>query len=106
MGIQWDKVLITGDPLIFGSQIAIVLTMLGILVGVTYFKKWKWLWNEWFTTVDHKRIGIMYILMGILMFARGGIDGLINESSNIHTRIINFLIHSTITKYSLPMVLL
>jgi cytochrome aa3-600 menaquinol oxidase subunit I len=80
MGIQWDKVLITGDPLIFGSQIAIVLTMLGILVGVSYFKKWKWLWNEWFTTVDHKRIGIMYILMGILMFARGGIDGLLMKA--------------------------
>jgi cytochrome aa3-600 menaquinol oxidase subunit I len=79
-GIQWDKVLITGDPLIFGSQIAIVLTMLGILVGLTYFKKWKWLWNEWFTSVDHKRIGIMYILVGIIMFARGGIDGILMKA--------------------------
>ena len=79
-GIQWDKVLITGDPLIFGSQIAIALTMLGILVGVTYFKKWKWLWNEWFTSVDHKRIGIMYILVGIIMFARGGIDGILMKA--------------------------
>jgi cytochrome aa3-600 menaquinol oxidase subunit 1 len=79
-GIQWSKVLITGDPLIFGSQIAIVLTSLGIIVGVTYFKKWKWLWNEWFTTVDHKRIGIMYILVGIIMFARGGVDGLLMKA--------------------------
>jgi cytochrome aa3-600 menaquinol oxidase subunit 1 len=79
-GIQWDKVLITGDPLIFGSQIAIVLTLLGIIVGVTYFKKWKWLWNEWFTSVDHKRIGIMYILVGIIMFARGGIDGILMKA--------------------------
>lgn len=77
MGIHWDKILITGDPLIFGSQIAIVLVSLGIVVGVTYFKKWKYLWNEWFTTVDHKRIGIMYILVGIIMFARGGVDGLL-----------------------------
>jgi cytochrome aa3-600 menaquinol oxidase subunit 1 len=80
MGIQWDKVLIKGDPLILGSQIAIVLTMLGILIGVSYFKKWKWLWTEWFTTVDHKRIGIMYILVGVLMFFSGGIDGLLMKA--------------------------
>lgn len=36
--IKWDKILITGDPLILGSQIAIVLTMVGIVVGLTYFK--------------------------------------------------------------------
>ena len=56
LGIHWDQVPIKGDPLIFGSQIAILLTSLGILVGVTYFKKWKWLWNEWFTSVDHKNV--------------------------------------------------
>ncbi|SFA85682.1 MULTISPECIES: cytochrome aa3 quinol oxidase subunit I [unclassified Bacillus (in: firmicutes)] len=80
MGIKWDGFFITGDPLILGSQIAIVLTMLGIVAGVTFMKKWKWLWTEWLTTVDHKRIGIMYIIAAVLMFFRGGIDGLLMKA--------------------------
>jgi cytochrome aa3-600 menaquinol oxidase subunit I len=80
MGIKWDRFFITGDPLILGSQIAILLTMVGIVVLISYLKKWTWLWKEWFTTVDHKRIGIMYILVGVLMFFRGGIDGLLMKA--------------------------
>ncbi|MDX8362007.1 cytochrome aa3 quinol oxidase subunit I [Cytobacillus sp. IB215316] len=76
MGIKWDEFFITGDPLILGSQIAILLTTVGIIGVVTYLKKWRWLWTEWLTTVDHKKIGIMYILSAVLMFFRGGIDGL------------------------------
>ncbi|MGI8385006.1 cytochrome aa3 quinol oxidase subunit I [Robertmurraya sp. P23] len=80
MGIKWDEILITGDPIILGSQIAILLTSLGIIGGLTYLKKWKWLWREWITTVDHKRIGIMYIVAAVLMFFRGGMDGLMMKA--------------------------
>lgn len=77
MGIKWNEFFITGDPLILGSQIAIVLTSLGIIAGITYLKRWTWLWREWLTTVDHKRIGILYILSAVLMFFRGGMDGIL-----------------------------
>ncbi|HYK72083.1 MAG TPA: cbb3-type cytochrome c oxidase subunit I, partial [Pseudoneobacillus sp.] len=77
VGIKWNEFFISGDPLILGSQIAILLTMFGIVAGLTYFKKWNWLWTEWLTTVDHKKIGIMYILAAVLMFFRGGMDGLL-----------------------------
>lgn len=80
MGIKWDQILMGGDPLIIGSQIAILLTMVGIVAALTYFKKWKWLWTEWLTTVDHKKIGIMYIISGVLMFFRGGMDGLMMKA--------------------------
>nr|WP_205603885.1 cytochrome aa3 quinol oxidase subunit I [Bacillus mesophilus] len=80
VGIRWDEMLITGDPLILGAQISIALTMIGIIFGVTYLKKWKYLWREWLTTVDHKRIGIMYIIAAVLMFFRGGIDGLLMKA--------------------------
>ncbi|HLO11414.1 MAG TPA: cytochrome aa3 quinol oxidase subunit I [Pseudoneobacillus sp.] len=80
MGIKWNEFFITGDPLILGSQIAIVLTVVGIVACLSYFKKWKWLWTEWLTTVDHKRIGIMYILAGVIMFFRGGMDGLLMKA--------------------------
>ncbi|WAA12490.1 cytochrome aa3 quinol oxidase subunit I [Fervidibacillus halotolerans] len=80
MDIKWDKILVGGDPLLVASQIAIVLTTVGIIAALTYFKKWKWLWDEWLTTVDHKKIGIMYILSGVLMFFRGGVDGLMMKA--------------------------
>ena len=50
--------------------------MLAIVVGITYFKKWGYLWREWITTVDHKRIGIMYLLTALLMLFRGGVDAI------------------------------
>jgi len=78
--IKWDEILITGDPIILGSQIAILLTSLGIIGGITYLKRWGWLWREWITTVDHKRIGIMYIIAAVLMFFRGGMDGLMMKA--------------------------
>ncbi|WP_169907453.1 hypothetical protein [Priestia abyssalis] len=38
---------VTGEPLIYGADVAIVLTMIGIVFVLTYFKKWKWLWRGW-----------------------------------------------------------
>ncbi|RUS49122.1 cbb3-type cytochrome c oxidase subunit I [Cohnella sp. AR92] len=68
---------VTGDPLIYGADVGIVLASLSILFVLTYFKKWKWLWSEWITTVDHKKIGIMYIIAALLMLFRGGMDALL-----------------------------
>lgn len=47
-----------------------VLLTLGLL---TYFRKWHWLW-EWLTSVDHKKIGIMYIVLALIMLARGLVE--------------------------------
>lgn len=70
-----DKYLMWNEgPLIWGSDALIILTSLGILFALTYFKKWKWLWREWLTTVDHKKIGIMYMIAALLMLFRGGVD--------------------------------
>ncbi|WP_028561107.1 cbb3-type cytochrome c oxidase subunit I [Paenibacillus pinihumi] len=68
---------VTGDPLIYGADVSIALTLVAIVFALTYFKKWQWLWKEWITTVDHKKIGIMYILCSILMLFRGGVDALL-----------------------------
>ncbi len=45
--------------------------MAGIL---TYFKRWKWLWNGWLTSTDPKKIGIMYLIVASLMLFRGAVD--------------------------------
>ncbi|MCL6453374.1 MAG: cbb3-type cytochrome c oxidase subunit I [Alicyclobacillus sp.] len=68
---------VTGEPMIYGADVAIVLVSLAILFVLTYFKKWKWLWKEWLTTVDHKKIGIMYLIAALLMMFRGGVDALL-----------------------------
>ncbi|ELK46028.1 cytochrome aa3 quinol oxidase subunit I [Halobacillus sp. BAB-2008] len=69
-------ILVTGEPLIYGAMVSIALVSIAIVFVLTYFKKWGWLWREWLTTVDHKKIGIMYILAALLMLFRGGVDAL------------------------------
>ncbi|MBA4543618.1 MULTISPECIES: cytochrome aa3 quinol oxidase subunit I [Thermoactinomyces] len=70
------------------SAVAIILTLVGIVFALTYFKKWGWLWREWITTVDHKKIGIMYLVCALLMFFRGGVDALLMRTQlafpNLH----------------------
>ncbi|MFX3625022.1 MAG: cytochrome aa3 quinol oxidase subunit I [Ectobacillus sp.] len=61
---------------IYASMVAIGLTVIAIIAGLTYFKKWGYLWREWLTTVDHKRIGIMYLISALLMLFRGGVDAI------------------------------
>lgn len=53
-----------------------VLAGIGIVALLTYFKKWTWLWKNWITTTDHKKIGVMYILVAIVMLLRGVADAL------------------------------
>lgn len=46
-----------------------------IVLGlITYYRRWGWLWKEWITSVDHKKIGIMYIVVAFIMLAKGLID--------------------------------
>lgn len=53
----------------------IVLPLLAILVLIR-IKGWKWLWGEWLTSVDPKKIGIMYFIAGGFMLLRGGLDAI------------------------------
>ncbi|MDB5083483.1 MAG: cytochrome ubiquinol oxidase subunit, partial [Bacilli bacterium] len=68
---------VTGDPLIYGADASILLVSFGIVFVLTYYRKWRWLWREWLTTVDHKKIGIMYMLAALLMMFRGGMDAVL-----------------------------
>lgn len=63
-----------------GSQnlavVMMVLSGFGLIALMTYLKKWTWLWKEWITTVDPKKIGIMYIVVTLAMFMKGFTDAL------------------------------
>lgn len=64
------------EPIIIITLICILLIGISILGVITYFSKWKWLWNEWLISVDHKRIGIIYIILSMIMLLRGFSDAI------------------------------
>ena len=64
------------EPIIMVTVSAIILGGILILAAMTYFKKWTWLWTEWLTSVDHKKIGIMYIIVAFVMLLRGFADAI------------------------------
>ncbi|MBE9607026.1 cbb3-type cytochrome c oxidase subunit I [Acetobacteraceae bacterium H6797] len=64
------------DPIPLVTSAVVILAMLGVLVLVAV-KGWlPYLWREWITSVDHKRIGVMYCLLGALMLIRGFADAI------------------------------
>nr|WP_162841592.1 cytochrome o ubiquinol oxidase subunit I [Photobacterium piscicola] len=77
--LNWD-VIPFSDPVVFPVMMAVVLGGLGLLSLITYQKKWHYLWSEWFTSVDHKKIGIMYIIVSMVMLVRGFSDAILMRS--------------------------
>ena len=64
------------DPVVMGGVATMVLGVIGIVALITYLKRWRWLWKEWITTVDPKKIGVMYTIVALVMLMRGGADAL------------------------------
>ena len=64
------------QPIIMGAGAMMVIAALAVLIPVTYYKKWGYLWNEWLTSVDHKKIGVMYIVIALIMLLRGFADAI------------------------------
>jgi cytochrome o ubiquinol oxidase subunit 1 len=62
------------QPIIMGAGALMAVLVLATLGALTWFGKWKWLWSEWLSSVDHKRIGVMYIVVAVLMLLRGFAD--------------------------------
>ena len=59
------------------------MALLFIIALITYLKRWKWLWKEYLTSVDHKKIGIMYIVLSVLMLVKGLIDALMMRAQQV-----------------------
>lgn len=64
------------EPILVVTFICVITGGVVVLGAVTYFKLWGYLWHEWFTSVDHKRIGVMYIVLGFVMLLRGFADAI------------------------------
>ena len=72
--IPWNQPI----PLVAGS--VVVLIVLAVLAWVVLKGYLPYLWREWITSVDHKRIGVMYTLLGLVMLLRGFIDAIMMRS--------------------------
>ena len=68
------------NPIIMGAVAFMVICVIAVLGTITYFGKWKWLWTEWLTSVDHKKIGIMYLILAAIMLLRGFADAIMMRS--------------------------
>ncbi|WP_198969330.1 cytochrome o ubiquinol oxidase subunit I [Xylophilus sp. ASV27] len=64
------------EPILLVTFIAVALGGLALVGALTYFRAWGYLWREWLTSIDHKKIGIMYIVLGLVMLLRGFADAL------------------------------
>ncbi len=64
------------DPIILPVMLIVALGGIGLVTMITKMGKWGYLWREWLTSVDHKRIGIMYVIVAAVMLVRGFSDAL------------------------------
>lgn len=64
------------NPIVMGAVAFMAVGGLAILALITWLGRWRWLWTEWLTSVDHKNIGIMYIVLALVMLLRGFTDAI------------------------------
>ena len=73
--LSWEAIPLH-EPILIATFAGVVLGGIGLLGLITYFKLWGTLWRDWFTSIDHKKIGIMYMVLGIVMLLRGFADAM------------------------------
>src|SRR3979411_1305077 len=71
--LSWDAIPFH-EPILLWTFVAVALGGGGLLAAITYFRVWGVLWRDWITSIDHKKIGIMYIILGLVMLLRGFSD--------------------------------
>ncbi|WP_183027822.1 cytochrome o ubiquinol oxidase subunit I [Variovorax sp. UMC13] len=73
--LTWEAIPLH-EPILLATFLGVVLGGIGLLALITYHKAWGYLWREWFTSIDHKKIGIMYVILGLVMLLRGFADAI------------------------------
>jgi cytochrome o ubiquinol oxidase subunit I len=77
--LSWDAIPFD-QPIPMTASAAVALVIIGVLAWVTFAGHLPYLWREWITSVDHKRIGVMYTLLACVMLVRGFADALMMRS--------------------------
>lgn len=66
-----------------GAGVSMLLAAIAVIALLTYTKRWKYLWNEWLTSLDPKRIGVMYIVVSMVMFMKGFIEAIMMRAQQV-----------------------
>jgi cytochrome o ubiquinol oxidase subunit I len=64
------------EPILVATFAAVLLGGLVVLAALTKWRLWGPLWRDWICSIDHKRIGIMYMVLGVVMLLRGFADAI------------------------------
>lgn len=70
--LNWEA--LPDNMVTLGGVATGALALILVIIAITYFKKWTYLWQHWFTSLDPKKIGIMYIIVAVVMLLRGLAD--------------------------------
>ncbi len=62
------------DPFLMGAKVMLVGGVIFLALIVTLLKRWKWIWKEWLTSLDPKKIGVMYLIVAFVMLLRAAVD--------------------------------
>ncbi|MFP5394198.1 MAG: cbb3-type cytochrome c oxidase subunit I, partial [Gammaproteobacteria bacterium] len=73
--LGWDAIPVH-EPILIATFAMVALGGLALLGALTKFKLWGPLWRDWITSIDHKKIGIMYMILGLVMLLRGFADAI------------------------------
>jgi cytochrome o ubiquinol oxidase subunit 1 len=65
------------EPILVATFAIVALGGVALLAALTWYRLWGYLWSNWFTSVDHKKIGVMYMVLGLVMMLRGFADALL-----------------------------
>ncbi len=77
--LTWDAIPFN-QPIPFATSLG-VIAVIGAIVLLVLWKGWtRYLWDEWITSVDHKRLGVMYALLALVMLVRGFTDAMMMRS--------------------------
>src|SRR5580692_10726166 len=68
------------NPIQMGASVFVMVFIGAILALITWKGWWPYLWREWLTSVDHKRIGVMYVLLALVLLLRGFSDAIMMRS--------------------------
>src|ERR1700735_1934546 len=68
------------QPIPMAASLLIIVGVLAVLSLTTVKGWWPYIWREWLTTVDHKLIGVMYVLLALVLLLRGFIDAIMMRS--------------------------
>jgi cytochrome o ubiquinol oxidase subunit 1 len=73
--LTWEAIPLH-EPILVWTFVGVAIGALAVVAALTYFRAWGVLWRDWITSIDHKRIGVMYVVLGLVMLLRGFADAI------------------------------